>query len=89
MVKWTTFANERSLLGAQPVSDLLAQQEWNEPSTMVKWTTFANERSLLGAQPVSDLLAQQEWNEPVIRRWLDQFIDRWLGLRTPPLLGAD
>ena len=58
------------------------------PSTMVKWTTFANEKSLPGAQPVSDLLAQQERNEPAIRRWLDQFIDRWLGLGTTPLLGA-
>ena len=50
------------------------------PSTMIKWTTFAHEKKVPGAQPIDDLLAQKVRHEPAVRRWLDRFVDRWLGL---------
>lgn len=54
------------------------------PATMVKWSNFALEKNLPGALPIDDLLARKDRYEPAIRRWLDGFVDYWLGEEPKP-----
>jgi GMP synthase (glutamine-hydrolysing) len=52
------------------------------PRTMERWITSekgAPQLGMPGAQPAAAQRAEASKHDPVMRRWLDGFLDRWLG----------
>jgi GMP synthase (glutamine-hydrolysing) len=49
------------------------------PATMTKWSTHAHGRGIAGIPPTDHIQKFQRRYEPALRRWLDRFLDNWIG----------
>lgn len=49
------------------------------PNTMERWSGFAHKRAVPGAQALDEMKSVRDAHDHNVRRWLDGFLDHWLG----------